>query len=250
MYLVRARQRHGVTRNDEKFILLYGNHIDIVMKKHICYLCGKPIDEKVSKDHVPPRQFFTKGFRKLRSPQLLTLPSHSDCNKSYQADEDYFFAALAGLNEEAQIHEWLIDDVRTKISKVEARGLRQTVLSEFSEIALPNDLVAKHFNPKRANRIVWKIIRGLCFHHYSRILPENVKHKIMYWQVQDKPPKIYQENFMNRRVYGAYPEVFFYLFRKVSDKDSLSALWALFFWESLVAIVPVVASQFQDDNIS
>jgi len=224
------------------------------MKKHICYLCGKPIDGKVSKEHVPPKQFFTKVFRKVRSPKLLTLPSHSDCNKSYQVDEDYFFAALAGLNEEAQLHDWLIDDVRNKIWRDEADGLRQKILSEFSStmsgIYLPGSLVAKKFDSKRANRVVWKIIRGLCFHHYSQVLPENVKHGIRYWQVQDKPPKIYQENLMNIPVYGAYPEVFFYQFRKVIDKDSLSALWGLFFWESIVAIAGVVASQLQDDNIS
>jgi len=224
------------------------------MKKHICYLCGKPINGKVSKEHVPPKQFFTKVFRKVNSPNLLTLPSHSNCNKAFQADEDYFFAALAGLNEDAKQHDWLMDDVRNKVWRNEAVGLRQKILSEFSStmsgIHLPGNLVAKQFDTKRANRVVWKIIRGLCFHHYSQVLPENVKHGIKYWQVQDEPPKMYQDNLMYGPVHGPYPEIFCYKFRKVTNKDSLSALWALFFWESIVAIAPVVASQLQNDSTS
>ena len=222
------------------------------MKEHVCYLCGRPIEGKVSKEHVPPKQFFARVFRQVRSPQLLTLPSHVNCNKSYQADEDYFFAALGALNESAEIHEWLMDDVRKKIWRDEASGLRQTVLAEFtstvSGIWLPESLVAKKFDVKRANRVVWKIIRGLCYHEYSRVLPANVKHRITYWQIQDGPPALYQENFMNSPVHGEYPAVFCYQYRKVDKKDSLSALWALFFWESIVAIVPVVAAQVHEDG--
>ncbi len=217
----------------------------------ICYLCGQPIEGKISRDHVPPSQFFTKIFRKTQSPNLLTLPTHENCNKSYQSDEDYFFVALAGLNENAQIHEWLIGDVRKSIWREEAQGLRQAVLSEFSStfsgIYLPDNLVAKKFDLKRANRVVWKIIRGLCYHNFLQVLPANVKHAIRYWQIQDKPPKLYQENLMMRPINGEYPQVFCYKYRRVINKDSLSALWALFFWQSIVAIVPVVASQLQDD---
>ena len=221
------------------------------MKERICYLCGQKIIGKVSKEHVPPKQFYAKVFRQDRSPNLLTLPSHEDCNKSYQDDEDYFFAALAGLNEDAQIHDWLMDDVRSKIWRNDARGLRQKVLSEFSKttsgIYLPSNLVAKKFDIERVSRVVWKIVRGLCFYHYSRFLPANVKHAIRIYQIQDKPPKIYRDHLMDKPVFGEYPEIFVYRFARVSNKDSLSALWALIFWQSIVAIVPVIASQIQED---
>ncbi|MHC4397232.1 MAG: hypothetical protein ACYS1A_16465 [Planctomycetota bacterium] len=218
----------------------------------ICYLCGHEITGKVSKEHVPPKQFYAKALRQARSLNLLTLPSHEDCNKSYQDDEDYFFAALAGLNEDAKIHEWLMGDVRKKIWRNDADGLRQKVLSEFSEtvsgIYLPKNLVAKKFDVKRANRVVWKIVRGLCYHHYSRVLPANIKHGIKFLQMQDEPPKMYREHLMDKPVFGVCPEVFVYRFAKVNDKNSLSALWALFFWQSIVAIVAVTASEIQDDE--
>jgi len=221
------------------------------MKEQICYLCGQKIIGKVSKDHVPPKQFYAKVFRQVRFPNLLTLPSHEDCNKSYQDDEDYFFAALAGLNEYAQIHDWLVHDIRKKIWRDKAQGLRQTILSEFastvSGIYLPNSLVAKEFDRNRADRVVWKIVRGLCYHHYSRVLPHNARHGIGYWQVQEEPPKLYRDHLMETPVLGEYKEVFMYRFNRVRNKDSLSAMWALIFWQSIVAIVLVIASQIQEN---
>jgi hypothetical protein len=219
------------------------------MKQPTCYLCGQQIMGKVSSDHVPPRQFYARALRKARSPNLLTLPSHEDCNKSYQDDEDYFFAALAGLNENAPIHDWIVNDVRRKIWRNDAIGLRQKVLSEFSAtisgIYLPNSVVAKKFDVERAMRVVWKIVRGLCYHHYSRVLPENIKHAIRFLQVQDEPPRIYRDHLMEKPNFGGCPEVFVYQLAQVDDKSSLSALWALFFWQSIVAIVAVVASELQ-----
>lgn len=130
-------------------------------------------------------------------------------------------------------------------------GLRQKVLSEFSAtvsgIYLPSNLVAKKFDIERASRVVWKIVRGLCFYHYSRVLPANVKHAIRIYQIQDEPPEIYRNHLMDKPVFGEYPENFVYRFARVSNKDSLSALWALIFWQSIVAIVPVIASQIQED---
>jgi len=224
------------------------------MKERICYLCGQEITGKISKEHVPPKQFYAKVFRQVNSPNLLTLLSHEDCNKFYQADEDYFFAALAGLNEDAQIHDWLMGDVRKKIWRNNASGLRQKVLSEFSKtysgIYLPNNLVAKKFDVARARKVVWKIVRGLFYYHYSRFLPESIKHAIMFYQIQDRPPKIYIDHLMDKPTYGGYPEVFVYRFARVSDKNSLSSLWSLFFWQSIVAIVPVIASELQDNKNS
>jgi hypothetical protein len=177
----------------------------------VCYLCGLPLGKEVSQDHVPPRQFFTKSLRRIRSPNLLTLPTHGACNRSFQADEDYFFfVALAGLNEDAQIHDWLMQDIHKKIRRENALGLRNTVLGEFSQtisgIHLPSGLVAKHFDRKRVHRVVWKIVRGLYYHHFARMVPENARHCVEIRQIQDKPPDIYKTHLAHTRPHGAYPE--------------------------------------------
>lgn len=213
----------------------------------MCYLCGLPVEGKVSQDHVPPCQFFTKSLRRMRSPNLLTLPTHEACNRSYQADEDYFFVALGGLNEDARIHDWLIQDIGKKIRRDKAVGLRNAVLAEFSQsisgICLPSGLIAKHFDQKRVHRVVWKIVRGLYYHHFSRVIPENARHCVEIRQIQDKPPDLYKAHLAHAPPHGAYPEVFVYQFVRVSERDCLSGLWALFFWESIVAIVPVIPSE-------
>ena len=60
----------------------------------LCYLCGQPLVEPVSSDHVPPKQLFARAVRKAHSPHLLTIPVHDACNKAYQHDEDYFVHTL------------------------------------------------------------------------------------------------------------------------------------------------------------
>ncbi len=63
----------------------------------ICYLCGEKLTGNVSRDHVPPKQFFSSDVRKHFSPKLLTLQAHQACNKQYQEDEDYFVHSLGPL---------------------------------------------------------------------------------------------------------------------------------------------------------
>ena len=54
-------------------------------KDKICYLCEKPVDTS-NKDHVVPRQLFGP----TPPPNLLTLPTHPDCNQSLKNDEEVF----------------------------------------------------------------------------------------------------------------------------------------------------------------
>ncbi len=108
------------------------------MSKPTCYLCVQKIEGKISKDNVPPAQFFATIYRKNKSPNLLTLPTHEKRNNSYQSDEDYFFAALAGLEENTQIHDWLIHDIRKKIWRDKAKGLGAEIVIL---VGLENDMV-------------------------------------------------------------------------------------------------------------
>jgi hypothetical protein len=45
-------------------------------KPALCYLCGQPLSEPVSMDHVPMLQLFDSEIRKAHSPNLLTIPVH------------------------------------------------------------------------------------------------------------------------------------------------------------------------------
>lgn len=214
------------------------------MKKHICYLCGKQIEGKPSKEHVPPKQFFAQGYRKASSPSLLTLLSHTQCNKSYQADEDYFVASVGGTAQDTPTGQWLLEDIVTKLSRQDAQGLRNTIMSEFSDnvsgIYLPRGLIAKKLVRARVDRVVWKIIRGLYFHHYSQYLDQDSRHKISYYQMgRDSPPEEYKL-MGDAPLLGQYRDVFAYRFKTVVDEGSTSGMWALFFWKAFIAIAMVL----------
>jgi len=85
----------------------------------ICYLCGRPLDNDIDNDHVPPRQFYSKEIRGANNPNLLILRTHRACNSSYQSDEEYFihtFAPLvmdtfAGNSISRELFETLIQDL-------------------------------------------------------------------------------------------------------------------------------------------
>ena len=60
-----------------------------------CYLCGKPLGDPVSSDHVPPSLFFGKDLRaRYNLSKLLTISTTAECNKAFQLDEEYFVYTL------------------------------------------------------------------------------------------------------------------------------------------------------------
>lgn len=137
-----------------------------------CYLCHQPINAETSRDHVPPKQFFPKVFRKANATdQLEWLPTHRHCNKSYQRDEDYFVttfglpATVATGTGHALGH-----DIRDRYRGGKQQGLVNKVLEEF----VPNSN-EKRFDSGRTDRIAWKIVRGLHCLRTGELLPEQAR---------------------------------------------------------------------------
>jgi hypothetical protein len=91
------------------------------------------------------QQLYAPGVRKAHSPNLLTIPVHDRCNKSYQVDEDYFVTALMpharGSYAGDAIYKGALDRYRGG-GKV---GLVRKVLAEFdhhpSGLVLPGNQV-------------------------------------------------------------------------------------------------------------
>lgn len=137
-----------------------------------CYLCREPIKAEPSRDHVPPKQFFPKVFRKANTTdQLEWLPTHRHCNKSYQRDEDYFVTTfgLPAAAHTATGHA-LGHDIRDRYRGGQQQGLVNKVLSEF----IP-DSNEKGFDSGRTNRVAWKIVRGLHCLRTGELLPEHAR---------------------------------------------------------------------------
>jgi|ERR1019366_1872983 hypothetical protein len=134
-----------------------------------CYLCGKDITGESSRDHVPPKQFFPKVFRKSNAiGELEWLPTHQHCNHSYQIDEDYFvttFGLPSAVGTPAG--HALAHDIRDRYRRGEQQGLVNKVLNEFAP-----GTNQKAFASSRTHRVAWKIVRGLHCLRTGVILPE------------------------------------------------------------------------------
>ncbi|MCF8105626.1 MAG: hypothetical protein K9K64_09095 [Desulfohalobiaceae bacterium] len=145
-------------------------------QESICYLCGKVLGDKISRDHVPPKQFYPKDLRKQGAPNLFSLPSHIVCNQAYQCDEDYFVMAIGSLAMDTSPGNSLWKDIAHQFARPQGERLGNMVFKEFnnrlpSGLYLPPGKVAKRFDAERVWRVVWKIVRGLFFKEYGRFLP-------------------------------------------------------------------------------
>ena len=67
--------------------------------------------------------------------------------------------------------------IRKQFGAGENQRLVAMMMGEFGQA--PNQLGfairagKKHFDSKRVERVLWKIVRGLHFHHRNKVLPEN-----------------------------------------------------------------------------
>ena len=99
---------------------------------NICYLCGKELEGEISRDHVPPKQFYAKSLRKRNDLNLFSLPTHFACNKAYQNDEDYFIHAIAPLTMESHSGNALWEDMAHQYTRPQGTILGTMILKEFA----------------------------------------------------------------------------------------------------------------------
>ena len=169
---------------------------------------------------------------------LLTIPAHPWCNKSYQSDEDYFFQSLAPLAHDSPVGQDLFKDMRRRYQRPEGKRLYRMVRMEFDfrpgGLYLPRGIVLKRFDGKRIMRVVWKITRGLFFHHAQRFLPEYTPANFLGIGPRDGLPKPDDELYFQLKTYGEHPDIFAYSFIHVSEENENFHGWYLRFWESFL----------------
>ena len=130
-------------------------------------------------DHLPPRQFYAEELRqRINLSQLVTIPAHGVCNRSFERDEEYFTWSLSPLAVGSTAGDAL---ARDRVQKLKRRSrlvrLYEMVRREFdkfpSGLRLPGGRVVKRFDGARVNRVAWKLVRGLYFHQTASVLPED-----------------------------------------------------------------------------
>ena len=205
-------------------------------RKHgqICYLCGKPIPESEwTRDHVPPKQIYPSEIRKNHSMNLEWLPAHRGCNEAYREDEDYFTHAVGSTQNDTIALDALWKDFERTHKK--NRRIGRDVLSEFSKIILPEGKIAKHFDPEKVYRIIWKIIRGLHFKEFSRVLPIDTPRQLTIFDPEnptDTAKFLLEISSRESDDLGHTGGVFDYRFY-MSEKPP-AIVWGLLFWDRII----------------
>lgn len=205
----------------------------------ICYLCGDELIEPISRDHVPPQQFFSDEIRKRRNPNLLTIQVHQRCNAAYQHDEDYFVNSLVPLAHDSLAGASVLTEVFRKYAQGEKVGLVEKVAREFearpSGLYLPSGKEVKRLEGSRIHRIAWKIVRGLYFHHSGRVLAER-KSNLFEIVARDEQPPDHFSLLAAQPSHGRYGGVFDYKFVDFPEEHNLN-YWAMLLWDRIIMIL-------------
>ncbi|MCR4377145.1 MAG: hypothetical protein NUV50_03510 [Rhodospirillales bacterium] len=210
----------------------------------ICYLCGEPLAEPISDDHVPPKQMFAKELRKTNDLlKMLTIRTHESCNNSFGKDEHYFFQSLLPFARGSYSGNAALREAVDKFhSGSRQRFLMKMILGEFerhpSGLVLPNGRVAKRFQGDRIERVAWKIVRGLYFHHFGVVLPDEWTVGVTIIAPNERPPSHFDcfMNVVGNVQYGEYPGVFAYRFHKFIEANNLH-YWAMLLWDRVIITV-------------
>lgn len=205
-----------------------------------CYLCGEVLIEPINRDHVPPRQLYTEDIRIKHRPNMLTIPVHEACNKSYQFDEDYFVNTLTPFAKGSYSGDSLFKDVFKKYGNGLKCSLVHKTLNEFernpSGLILPPNLIAKRFEGQRVHRVAWKIVRGLYFHHFKQVLPESTLNSLSIIPPDQAPPEAFLVALGDLDGQGSYPGVFDYKFIQVPELNDFN-YWGMLLWDRIILIV-------------
>ena len=216
----------------------------------LCYLCGKTLSEPTTNDHIPAKGLFPPEIRRRHNPsKLITVPVHKACNKSYQFDEEYFIYSLYPFALGTYVGDEMRKHIREKFRAEKNEKLVAMMMAEFdrrpSGLVLPFNQVIKRFDSKRIERVLWKIVQGLNFHHHNEVLPENWPKSWSFNTPREELElpehfKLFRD-LPDNEPHGAYEQVFSYRFQHFVEAGVSFHYWALMIWDSILVTI-----QFHD----
>ncbi|MBN2181648.1 MAG: hypothetical protein JW715_07020 [Sedimentisphaerales bacterium] len=216
----------------------------------ICYLCGDLIDPnplqdqlKLSRDHIPPKQFFPKQIRIDESLNLEWAPSHKKCNNDYKNDEDYFYHSLYPLvaNSNPVMAQTVFQDFKRRSHNPQTPAMLRDIFSSASRtssggIILPSDKGEINVDLVKIQRIAGKIARGIVFLKSGDYCPETNIVDMRICENESEAPEMYQLSWKATSVESIYPKVFsFKYFPFLQGYYILSIL----FWEAFMFCITI-----------
>jgi hypothetical protein len=187
----------------------------------VCAYCGTT--PSPTRDHIPPKGIFSHP----RPDDLITVPSCVRCNQGASAHDERFRAYLS-------LHVGIDTPSTTQLWKSALRGirrnrkLRQRLLDKLERIwlATPSGVTYGHayqgpWDSEAHDATIERMIRGLYFHHYRKVLGDRVLVKA-HWFRELSPDLLEVTADCEQRSVGGGQ--FVYRFGRASDA-TLHSIW-------------------------
>lgn len=145
-------------------------------KSGTCVFCGYV--GQLTREHIPPRCLFPDDCVE----KLLVVHSCRKCNEATAKDDEYLrntLVMLTPINAHPVLKD-LAQKVRRSLRNPASRGLQKQFFDQFyfaerrstSGLSLGVEPIV-NINPSRIERVFGKIVKGLFFLKYDRILPKH-----------------------------------------------------------------------------
>jgi hypothetical protein len=215
----------------------------------LCYLCGEPLRDPISKDHIPPKLFFARSVRqRYNLDKLLTAKVHHECNGSHRMDEEYLVYTLMPYIRKSEAGLALYNQILSEYRQGRNVPLVKQVFAEFdhrpSGLVLPFGQVLHRRDGERIRRVAYKVVRGLHFHRTGKVLRRDLSVACTVTTPDDeKPPEhfIAFRDMPENPVLGHYPGVFAY--RSQFFRENNGHYWALLLWDRIIVTVAFIDTQ-------
>ena len=194
------------------------------------------------------KQIYPRRLRgECNLSNLLTLPTHRQCNQSYQLDEDHFVYNLY-LSANSNSGRAISQDIISRMRDGRNLGLVGRIRSQISQIVSPNGTEFNIMDASRMARITWKIVRGLFFYETNRFLPENTpgicKNPIIFGESASGIQSEYDREQFNlirqNPSRGQYPDIFDYKYCQVptaENPDEHRWFWGIWLWDRIALLI-------------
>ena len=193
-------------------------------KESTCAICG--IKPATTREHVPPKGIFLTP----KPSDLITVPACFDCNNS-SSESDERFRLFLGLHVArfTKQGEQLFKEGIIPTAKHNNR-YRKEILSNSEPVILTTaggiiygKGVSIPWDNEAHDKTIDKIIRGLFFHHYKKIIAANAEISVNFF---NSLPKMDVELYENSIGNGAFR----YAYNKVEEAE-YDSVWIFNFYD-------------------
>lgn len=207
-----------------------------IRDRGLCIYCGSPAD---TDDHVPPKCFLEQPL----PDNPIKVPSCFRCNNRSSLDEEYAIAllSLVGITNSLTAKSaegGRVDRAFQRRPSFEQRFIDRMKMDELGRVAVLPEF-------ERLDSVLTKVVAGLYWNRYERMVSRERLGPIGYWLLASEqvPAEVfistYSERFRLKRWRIVQPGVFAYIFARLQD-GSLSCIvrWHETLWVTCVVPHP------------